>query len=79
MRSMVLLYLPTIYLHDWYIYLMQMLVNIPSPWRRWACFETPFLKVGILGNTARFTQTVYIVAPPKQLEPGNTCLQQEHF
>lgn len=24
-----------------------------------------------------FTQTVYIVAPPKQLEPGNTCLQQE--
>ena len=25
----------------------------------------------------RFTNTVYIVAPPKQLEPGNTCLQQE--
>jgi len=24
-----------------------------------------------------FSQTVYIVAPPKQLEPGNTCLQQE--
>ena len=25
----------------------------------------------------RFASTVYIVAPPKQLEPGNTCLQQE--
>lgn len=24
-----------------------------------------------------FASTVYIVAPPKQLEPGNTCLQQE--
>ncbi|CAJ1334674.1 unnamed protein product [Effrenium voratum] len=24
-----------------------------------------------------FSSTVYIVAPPKQIEPGNTCLQQE--
>ena len=31
------------------------------------------------GGALRFSQTVYIVAPPKQLEPGNTCLQQDEI
>ena len=52
-----------------------------EPYDRWvapsAASEKGTIHLSPSAATARFTQTVYIVAPPKQLEPGNTCLQQE--
>ena len=72
-----MLHICYIYLHDWVIYVGQMLVNIPAPWSIWACEplkkQTTICCCGRSSTEPRFGHAWPTGNTAATVKSGNSC------